>query len=134
MNHDWFQEEDILAFDDVEPFIPPTGPSAELQANPMPSGNKPQSSPPDVREPVPSPLRSVADQYDPPPYWSRRATDHEWAKPREAERVPCCTGAIRVSLQHYGRRVLCLPCKTIYRFGRPIGHAPVANFGLRHRS
>ncbi|WP_089721931.1 hypothetical protein [Candidatus Entotheonella palauensis] len=137
MDHDWLEEEDVLAFDEVEPFIPPTKPSPQRQANPMLPSREPQGPPPGDHSQIPSPLRSVADPHhmahDLPPYWSRRAINHAQAKPYEAERVPCCSGAMRASLQHYGRRVLCLPCKTIYRFGRPIGHASAASVGMRPR-
>ncbi|ETX00800.1 MAG: hypothetical protein ETSY1_09835 [Candidatus Entotheonella factor] len=46
MDHDWLEEEDVLAFDEVEPFIPPTKPSPQRQANPMLPSREPQGPPP----------------------------------------------------------------------------------------
>lgn len=127
MHKDWLKEEDVLAFDDVVPFNPPPGQSARPRAMPMPPGSKPVPPLTFDRAATDDSIRHTTGRYDLTPYWSRRAIgDGRMAtKPRNMEAVPCCIGAMRTSLQFSGRRVLCVSCKTIFRFGHPIGQAAV---------
>ncbi len=109
MHDDWLRDDDMLAFNDVEPFIPhhqrkqSTAAATTEQMSLIASQN-------------PSPQELT-------PYWSRRSIADEPvpARPRKPEPVPCCTGAMHASLRHQGRRVLCLSCRTIYWHGRPAG-------------
>lgn len=127
MHDEWPQEEDVLACDEVIPLTQRTGHSPVPKAHPMRPGNQPERPSAFDKSSMDYPLRSNSGPYDLTPYWSRRTTHHEQplAQSRQAKPVPCCTEAMRISLQRSGRRVLCLSCQTIYRFGRPIGHAPV---------